>query len=275
MKATTAIGIAAGLIFLALGATLEGTSVISFFNIPALIIVCGGTFGATMAGTSFDKIKAIPQLYVKAFKGEAPDLAGRIGQFAQMAEKARREGLLSLDSEIDKLEDPFTRKAMQLAVDGTDPDVVREIMESDTEAMSVRHHEGAATFEKASGFAPTMGILGTVMGLVAVLKNLSSPETLGPSISVAFIATLYGVGMANVIFLPVAGRLKQLSAREVELPTMSLKGVLAIQAGDNPRIIADKLGVFVAPSERQSDGDGKLPDELENLVEVQQPVAAA
>src|SRR5918998_2537244 len=118
MKATAAIGIVGGLVFLGLGATLEGTSVISFFNIPALIIVCGGTFGATMAGTSLERIKDIPKLYVKAFKGETPNLVERIEQLTEMAERARRDGLLALDAEVEKIEDPFTRKALQLAVDG-------------------------------------------------------------------------------------------------------------------------------------------------------------
>jgi chemotaxis protein MotA len=122
--------------------------------------------------------------------------------------------------------------------------------------MIARHAEGAAPFEKAGGFAPTMGIIGTVMGLVHVLQNLSAPSTLGPSISGAFIATLMGVGSANVIYLPVANRLKQLSKQEVELRTLTLEGILSVQAGDNPRVVAEKLGSFVPPDERNSEEDG-------------------
>jgi chemotaxis protein MotA len=263
MKAATAIGIVAGLVFLALGATIEGTSVPSLFNIPAFVVVFGGTIGATLAGTTIDRVKAIPSLYIKAFKGEAPDLLGRHAVLHELAERARREGLLALDDEMAAIEDPFTRKGMQLVVDGTDPEIVREIMDVEIDGMAHRQAAEADIFEKGAGFAPTMGILGTVMGLVAVLKNLSAPETLGPSISVAFIATLYGVGMANVVFLPVANKLKAMARDQVELRTMTLEGILAIQAGENPRVISDKLLAFVAPEDRPGeDSPLEMADQL-------------
>jgi chemotaxis protein MotA len=250
MKGITAIGIVGGVVFLLLGAQLEGTSPTSFFNLPALLIVCGGTLGATMASTSFERMKAMPGLYKKAFKGGKSDLVGCHRLVVDLAERARREGLLALDEHVSDIDDAFTRKAMQLVVDGTDPDVVREIMEVQMDGMAHRHAAHADPFEKAAGFAPTMGILGTVMALVAVLKNLADPASLGPSISVAFIATLYGVGMANVIFLPVANKLKQLSREELELRNMTLEGILAIQAGENPRVISDKLLSFIPPAQR-------------------------
>jgi chemotaxis protein MotA len=133
---------------------------------------------------------------------------------------------------------------------------VREILENEIDGMAARHQAGVQPFEKSGGLAPTMGIIGTVMGLISVLQNLSDPGSLGPSISVAFIATLYGVGMANVVLLPVATKLKMLSAEEVELRTMTLEGILAIQAGDNPRVVADKLLSFIPPDARASDDDG-------------------
>jgi chemotaxis protein MotA len=167
-----------------------------------------------------------------------------------LAEQARRDGLLALDSKVAEVEDDFTRKGLQLVVDGIDPDLVREIMEAEIDGMMARHHEGAGPFEKAGGFAPTMGIIGTVMGLVHVLQNLSAPSTLGPSISSAFIATLMGVGAANVIFLPVANRLKALSTSELEVRTMTLDGLLSVQAGDNPRVVEEKLNSHIAPEER-------------------------
>jgi chemotaxis protein MotA len=132
---------------------------------------------------------------------------------------------------------------------------VRDILDAEIDAMSARHHAGVAPFEKAGGFAPTIGIIGTVMGLVHVLQNLSAPATLGPSISSAFIATLMGVGSANVIYLPVANRLKALSAEEIELRTLTVEGILSVQAGDNPRVVADKLTSFVPPAERDGAGD--------------------
>jgi chemotaxis protein MotA len=143
-----------------------------------------------------------------------------------------------------------------LVVDGIDPDLVREVLEAEIDGMTARHHSGAAIFDKAGGFAPTMGIIGTVMGLVHVLQNLASPSTLGPAISSAFIATLFGIGTANVIYLPVGNRLKSLSTAEVELRTLTLDGILAVQAGDNPRVVAEKLNSYIAPVDRLN-GEGE------------------
>jgi chemotaxis protein MotA len=257
MKAITGIGIAVGLGGLMIGAMMEGSSIPAFFNVPALLIILGGTLGATMAGTRFERIKAVPMLYKKALTGDEPDLRGRVEEIVAFAETARREGLLALDAEVNRIEDDFTRKGMQLVVDGTDPELIREILENEIDGMAARHHAGTQTFEKAGGYAPTMGVLGTVMGLVHVLENLDKPETLGPAISGAFIATLYGVGSANMIFLPVANKLKEMSAAEAELRTMTLEGILAVQAGDNPRVVADKLLSFVPPAEREAEAEVK------------------
>lgn len=235
---------------------MEGASPAAFFNVPALLIVLGGTFGATFAGTSIEKIKLIPALYKKAMSGEKPDMGGQLELLVGFAERARREGLLALDEEVGVLDDTFTRKGLQLVVDGTDPELVREILENEIDGMVSRHQAAVSPFDKAGGFAPTMGILGTVMGLVHVLENLAAPATLGPAISGAFIATLYGVGSANVVFLPTANKLKVLSAEEIELRVMTLEGILSIQAGDNPRVVADKLLSFIPPDERVTDESG-------------------
>jgi chemotaxis protein MotA len=250
MKASTAIGIAAAFAGLLLGALMEGSAVGAFFNIPAALIVLGGTFGATLASTSMEAMKRIPALYKKAMSAEKPDLAGRVELLVSLADRARRDGLLALEGEIEKLDDEFTRKGLQLVVDGTEPELVLQVLENEIDGTNSRHAEGRSVFEKAGGFAPTMGIIGTVMGLVHVLENLDQPETLGPAISGAFIATLYGVASANVVFLPVGNRLRHISEAEMALRELTIEGVLAIQAGDNPRIVADKLMAFVPPEER-------------------------
>ena len=255
MKANTAIGIGVGFFGLLMGAMMEGTSVPAFFNISALLIILGGTGGVTLAGTSMGQFKKIPALYKIAMSPPVLDMRGRVALLVKFAEMARREGLLALDDELQSVDDEFTKKGMQLVVDGTDPELVREILEIEMDAMAARHALGAQPFEKAGGFAPTMGIIGTVMGLVHVLENLSRPATLGPSISSAFIATLYGVGSANVIFLPIANKLKYLSSQEQELRMMTLEGILAIQAGDNPRVVESKLMSYVSPEERAGAGD--------------------
>jgi chemotaxis protein MotA len=273
MKASTAIGIGVAFAGLGIGALMEGASPTAFLNIPALLIVIGGTFGATFAGTTIEKIKLIPALYKKAMSGEKPNMNAQLELLVGFAERARREGLLALDEEVAELDDEFTRKGLQLVVDGTDPELVREILENEIDGMIGRHQTAVSPFEKAGGFAPTMGIIGTVMGLVHVLENLDAPATLGPAISGAFIATLYGVGSANVVLLPTANKLKSMSAEEIELRSMTLEGILSIQAGDNPRVVADKLLSFIPPAERVAEADSAAA--AEGLAPAEAELAAA
>jgi chemotaxis protein MotA len=167
-----------------------------------------------------------------------------------LADKARRDGLLALEDDLAEVDDDFTKKGVQLVVDGTDSDLVRAILQSEVDGMAARHKTNAHLFATAGGFAPTLGIIGTVLSLVHVLENLSNPASLGHSIAGAFIATLYGVGSANLVFLPVANKLKELSAEELVYREMQLEAILSIQAGDNPRMLGEKLETFLAPSER-------------------------
>jgi chemotaxis protein MotA len=253
MKMTGLIGVVVGGLSIALGATLEGSNVMAVINIPALFIVLGGTLGASIGGTSFDAVKAIPMLYKKAFMPDELNLPGRVAELVSYAEKARRDGLLALDEQLATVEDPYTRKGLQLVVDGTDPDLVAEVLEAENDAMRKRHAKCVQPFDKAGGYAPTMGIIGTVFGLVHVLGNLSQPDTLGPMISAAFIATLLGVASANVVYLPVSARLKGLSQEELHFREMTLEGILAIQAGENPRFVNEKLMAYVPPSQRPTE----------------------
>ena len=261
MKAATGIGIAVAAVGILLAAMMDGTSPAAFMNMPALILIIAGTAGVTLASVGMDGFKRIPSLYKLVISAEPPDVQGRVTLLVSLAEQARREGLLALDAQIAEIEDEFTKKGLQLVVDGTDPELVRDILEAEIDGMAARHHAGVLPLEKAGGFAPTIGIIGTVMGLVHVLQNLAAPATLGPSISSAFIATLMGVASANVIYLPVANRLKAMSSSEVELRTLTLEGILSVQAGDNPRVVADKLTSFVAPAERAA-GDADNVTEL-------------
>jgi chemotaxis protein MotA len=253
MKAATAIGIGMAFGALLLSSMMDGTSPASFINIPALMIILGGTAGATLASVGMPSMKRIPSLYKLVFSSEPPDMRGQLDLLVSLADRARREGLLALDAQLGEIDDTFTRGALQLVVDGTDPEMVRTILEAEVDGMAARHEISAGPFEKAGGFAPTMGIIGTVLGLVHVLQNLAAPSTLGPSISAAFIATLMGVGSANVIFLPIANRLKAISAEETELRMMTLDGILSIQAGDNPRLVSEKLVSYLPPEERPAE----------------------
>lgn len=252
MKASTAIGIGLACVGLLMGAMMEGSQIGSFIDPPAILIVFGGTLGATLASTSLESIKRIPSLYKRAMSTEQHDLSGRVDLLVSLAEKARREGLLALEGGVADLDDEFTRKGLQLVVDGTEPEVILQVLENEIDGASGRAAADRAIFEKAGGFAPTMGILGTVLGLVHVLQNLDQPSTLGPAISGAFIATLYGVASANVVFLPVASKLHHIADAETSLRELTIEGLLAIQAGDNPRVVADKLEAFVPPEERRA-----------------------
>ena len=272
MKASTAIGIGAAIGGLFLGMMMEGGNPAALINIPAMLIVFVGTFGVTLAGTSMDRMKQIPALYKRAISPPDLNLRGRVDLMVEFAEKARRDGLLALDDQLAEVDDDYTRKGFQLVVDGTDPDIVREIMENEIDGMAARHHAAGRPFEKAGGFAPTMGIIGTVLGLIHVLENLSQPEKLGPLISGAFIATLFGVGIANVVFLPVSNKLKEISEEEIELRTVTLEGILAVQAGDNPRTVAEKLRSFIPPSER-GDGEDKKSTDAPSAPEPQKVAA--
>lgn len=259
MKASTAIGVVVAIISLIVGGTMKGTSPMQLLNPAAFVIIVPTVAGCTLAAVGMARFKLIPSLYKRAFSPPDLDLGGSVTQLTGFAEKARKDGLLALEEQLESIDDEFTRKGMQLVVDGTDPDLLAEILETDTHAMHARHKANATVFMKAGAFAPTIGVMGTVVGLVAVLGNLSAPETLGPAIATAFIATLYGIASANLIFLPVGSRLGALSGEEVQARAMILEGIMAIQSGDNPRIVQEKLLSYLPPADRAAirDAGGK------------------
>jgi chemotaxis protein MotA len=259
MKANTAIGIGVAFACLLLSVIMEGGNPAAFINIPAFIIVIGGTAMATFASTTMEQFKAIPALYKTAFGGSKVEPEAAVKQMVALAEKARRDGLLALEDDLAGIEDAYTRKGIQLVVDGADSDLVRAILQSEMDGMAQRHAHNAHVFATAGGFAPTLGIIGTVMSLVHVLENLSNPGTLGHSISGAFIATLFGVGSANLVFLPVANKLKALSGEEIMYRELLLEAILSIQAGDNPRMLGEKLETFIAPTARTSGAQAEAP----------------
>ena len=263
MKRDTGTIIGMGVAFFGLlgGAVVESggfTILISLLNVPSFMIVVLGTFGATLIFYPLDRVKQLPQIIGLAFRAPASEERHIVNLFVRLSERARREGLLALENDASEIEDPFIKKGVLLVVDGTDPELVREVLEADVHAMSERHEGRFGMLEAMGAFAPTMGIIGTVMGLINVLSNLSEPETLGHSIAVAFIATLYGVGTANVLWLPLGGRLKQRHKEEVSVRNLAIEGVMAVQAGDNPRVVREKLEAFLPPAMR---GEEEAPAE--------------
>lgn len=254
MDLSSIIGIVVGFGMLLVAFVLEGGEIGALFAPTAAMIVFGGTIGAVMTSFTMSEIKQIPQLFKIMMTEKKYEVNELISILCGFAEKARREGLLSLERETANIDDEFLRQGIQLVVDGTDPALVRDILETQIDFTDQRHKTGADIFESAGGYSPTMGIIGTVMGLVHVLSNLSDPDKLGPSIAVAFIATLYGVAFANLLWLPMGHKLKLKSKQERFMREIALEGILSIQAGDNPSIVKEKLRAFLAAKERQEVG---------------------
>lgn len=261
MGATTIFGIIIAVGSLILAFTMDGGAISALIRPTAALIVFGGTIGATTICFSMQELKTVPKLLKIALFQKLPDEVVLIEQIVDMSDKVRREGILYLEKQLDQFEDGFMRKGIQLVVDGTDPELVRMIMETEFYAIQERHNLGSGIFEAAGGYAPTMGIIGTVMGLVQVLGNLESPETLGPAIALAFIATLYGIGSANILWLPIAAKLRNFSKKEDMLRELMLEGILSIQAGYNPVLVRERLTAFLKPRKRQDDeeqsGEGR------------------
>lgn len=257
MDLSTIIGIVVGIGGLIAGFVLEGGSIASLGGLSAAIIVFGGTIGAVVTSFPLSEMKKIGQWFKIAFTNQAFGTLEAYETLVRFAEKARREGLLSLEQELESVTDRFTRQGMQLVIDGTDPEITREILESNIVVLEKRHKVGISVFEQAGGFAPTMGIIGTVMGLVHVLGNMEDPSTLSASIASAFIATLYGVSSANLLWLPIANKLKMKDKAEVAAMEMILDGILSIQAGENPSILKEKLkthlGNMTEPQEKEEE----------------------
>jgi chemotaxis protein MotA len=232
---------------------LEGGDLQAIFLTAPMLIVIGGTLGATIVTTSVHTVARVPSMLRLAFGGRERSLTDTINAIVRLSEKARREGILGLEGDIRAIEDPFFRKAIQLVIDGTEVTVLREILETEIAYIEERHKRGIIFFQKAGGFAPTLGILGTVLGLVHTLGNTSDASKMAASIAGAFIATLWGVGLANLFFLPVSDKLKMRHDEEMAHLELILEGVVAIQSGDNPRNIRTRLYSFIAP--RFRDGE--------------------
>ncbi|HLC41342.1 MAG TPA: flagellar motor protein [Methylomirabilota bacterium] len=243
----TLLGVGVGLGAILASVLLEGGYLGSFLNLSAFVIIFGGTLGATTISVSLAEIKRLPELLKKTFKiNQLQSPAVVIESIVALSQKARREGILSLQDELEKtIRDQYLANGLQLVIDGADETIVREVLRTEIERMRQRHRNGANTFQTMGGYAPTMGIIGTVMGLVHVMQGLGgSMEELGKGVALAFVATLYGILSANLIFLPIAGNLKAKSEEEVFLREVMLEGVLGIQAGQNPFILDQRLRAY-------------------------------
>ena len=250
MDISLAIGLLVALGSLGTSVIMGGGDLTGLINIGSMIIVFGGSFRMTIVSYGLAGFLKMPKMFMIALRQPEQDASETITQLVNLAEKARREGLLSLEEEASSIEDPLIRKGLTVVIDGTDPDQVRAILEIDVINMEARHRVGYKMMEDIASFGPAFGITGTVMGLIAVLANLGGPtEELGAGVAIAFLTTLYGVVMVNVAFAPIAKSLTMKSTNEIQLKTMAVEGIMSIQAGDNPRLVEEKLTGFLTPAD--------------------------
>jgi chemotaxis protein MotA len=245
------IGLAFGAVFGSM--VLEGGNPMSIFLPGPLLLVFLGTFGAGMAGGLLKDATGIVKWFKVAFLGTAPLGADTVDTVVSLAEKARKEGLLALEEAARQVDEPFLRRGLELAIDGTDPEELREVLESEIDAKRRADKAGAKFFSDMGAYAPTIGIIGTVTGLVHVLENLSAPEELGHLIAGAFVATLWGVMSANVIWLPLGNKVKRISELQCQQLELLLEGIMSIQAGASPRVVARRLRSLLPPDQQPED----------------------
>jgi chemotaxis protein MotA len=258
MDLTTIVGLIATVIIIVVVLIMDGGTPGELFVHPsAILLTLFGAFTATVVTSPMKLVVALPKIIGKAFITEKFNIEESIDSLVRMADKARRDGLLALEEESKNIVDPFLKKGVMMVVDGVDPNQVRAILDTQIDHAHARHRAGAGFFAAAGGFSPTFGIIGTVMGLISVLKNLSDPAALATSIAAAFLATLWGLLSANLIFLPIAGKLKTRADEEVLVRYMQLEGIMAIQAGENPRVVRDKLNAFLSPKEAVTEEKSK------------------
>ncbi len=253
MNLATVLGLIMGLGAILVGFLLEGGNPAKLLLPSPFIIIFGGIAGALFASFDMGDILGMGKLISKAMKLPPVKSKELALKFVAFAEKSRRDGLLSLEEDMQSLsdqDDPLLKKGLRYVIDGTDSEALTALLENDVSVWEKHQKHGVEIFEAAGGFAPTMGIIGTVLGLIIVLANLSEPEKLGEHISTAFIATLLGIGIANLIFLPLANKLKVVLGKEKLAKEMIIVGVLAIQQGESPKLVGDKLAAFLDEHER-------------------------
>ncbi|MBS4536045.1 flagellar motor protein [Clostridium sp. D2Q-14] len=251
MDLGTAIGFVVGLVFIIFSILLSG-KLSAFLNAPSIMIVLGGTVAATLVSFPLKKVVTSIKIAKHAFTDKRIDESSMIEEIIKLANIARKEGLLALEDAAENLNDDFLKKGILLIVDGTDPELVRNILETELVFVEERHKEGQGIFETMATFSPAFGMIGTLIGLINMLQELEDPSTVGPNMSVALITTFYGTVLANLVFQPIANKLKGRSKVELVIKEMIVEGLLSIQSGENPRIIEEKLNTFISPDMRQS-----------------------
>ncbi|MBS4021284.1 MAG: MotA/TolQ/ExbB proton channel family protein [Dethiobacter sp.] len=258
MDMLTVLGIISGVV-LVLAAILSKGSLGIFYDSASLMITIGGSFSALLIRFQVEQIKMVLNVTKNAFFTEVASIGDIITEFVRLGQKARREGLLSLEEDIEEMTDPFIKKGLQMVVDGIEPGLIKDIMYIQLDSLESRHKLGQELFKFWGALAPAFGMIGTLIGLILMLVNLSDVAAIGPGMAVALLTTFYGALLSNLVFIPIAGKLEMRSEAEITVKEAVIEGVLAIQAGTNPRILQEKLKAFISPREKETLELGKKP----------------
>jgi len=251
MDFATIVGIITGVVAIVWGISLGGT-LMTFYDLPSVAIVYGGTIASTLINYPLADVLSVMKITKNVFMQREMSASEIITKFVRYAELARKEGILALENEAEKTADEFIKKGLQLAVDGTSPELLRTILDTELSYLEERHKLGQNMFEAMGYYFPAFGMIGTLIGLINMLKDLNDPSSIGLNMAVALITTFYGAVSANLICLPIAGKLKKRSQNEVLVKEIVSEGILSIQSGDNPRVVGEKLKAFLSPKIRSS-----------------------
>lgn len=253
MELSTVIGLVLGFVSIFVGMVLKGAPISSLNNPAAFLIIIGGTVACLFNAFSLSQLKAVPKLLKMVFqKPQTHEKTELLNLFVELSQIARREGILALENKVQDIDDPFFRTGLNMVIDGMDPDFVSDVLDAELAVMQERHSVGRSILVQAGTYAPTLGVLGAVIGLIAALGNLNDINKLGHAIAAAFVATILGIFTAYVLYLPLANKLKLLNDAEVSEKRMIIEGILSLQAGDSPTAIEAKLMVFIPQSEREN-----------------------
>jgi len=251
MDIATILGLATA-IGLVVTSIQMGGSLASFVDPVSLLIVVGGTIGATLVNYPLREVLRAISVGMKTFMSKVEDPKVMISQLIELSQIVRKDGILAMENQVGSFENQFLKKAIQMAIDGQEPAIIDDILHSEIEKASDRHALGAEIFFIMGGFAPAFGMIGTLVGLVLMLQNMDDPSTIGPSMSVALLTTFYGALLANIFFIPMAGKLKTLSKNEMLGHEIVISGVQSLVAGENPRVMEQRLMGFLPPKQRKS-----------------------
>ncbi|HSU11084.1 MAG TPA: MotA/TolQ/ExbB proton channel family protein [Pseudonocardia sp.] len=250
MDPATLIGFVVSLVALLAFMVMEGSDPTSLLFLPAIVLVIVATFGAAMSGQTMDDLKKLPGWFkMGVMPAKVPPATDQIQTLVSLAEKARKEGLLALEAQVKAIEDPFLKRGLQMGIDGTDPEELRAVLESEISAKKAEDKVAAKFMNTMGGYAPTIGIVGCIVGLMNVMANLNDPSSLGPMIASAFVATLWGVMAANFWFLPMGAKILRVSELQAAQMELLVEGITEIQAGTSPRAVRLKLNSLIPPSE--------------------------